>query len=84
MARIHSIIDVYTEGEMEHKKRHHRHSRKTHHHSEAVSDKNRLFHTTRTERGGIKQTTNVEVNIGQGEGCFEGLVKAIGKCFGRG
>ena len=54
-----------------------------HYKSEAVSDKNRLFHHVKGRQNGVQQNVNVEVNIQPEEGCFEGIMKAIGGAFRR-
>lgn len=52
--------------------------------SEAVSDRNRMFHSVRQRHGGINQKVKVEVNIEQqSDQCLNGCFKAITSCFRR-
>lgn len=93
MPKIHSTIEILSEGcTMPHKKRKPKYKEsvengqiephKHHYKSEAHSDKNRFFHNVKNANAGVNQTVNVEVKV-EGEGCFEGLLKALGGCCGK-
>jgi len=55
-----------------------------HYRSEAVSDKNRFFHQTKSTAQGATQTTTVTVNIDQKEDCLTGCFGALARCFSKG
>jgi len=98
MPRIHSIIEIESSGDaiMPKHKKHHvedsvengeivsRDQKKNHYRSEAVSDKNRFFHQTKSTAQSATQTTTVTVNIDQKEDCLTGCFSGLMKCFGKG
>ena len=52
--------------------------------SEAVSDRNRMFHSVRQRQGNVRQDVKVEVKIEQqSDQCLSGCFKAIAGCFRR-
>jgi hypothetical protein len=52
--------------------------------SEAVSDRNRMFHSVRQRQGNVRQDVKVEVKIEQqSDQCLNGCFKAITSCFKR-
>lgn len=55
--------------------------RSHYHRSEANSDRNGFFHRVKHEHKGIKQVTNVNINIQPEQDCMTGCFKAIFKGF---
>lgn len=77
--KIQSIIETEIGGcDMDNNKK--RHTR--HYKSEATSDKNRLFHQTKTNDRGITQTTTVNVTVhDEPTDCFSSCFKGLAGLF---